>query len=464
MPKSDIPTGSQFSPSQVNLVRVLELADEHGGDRPALCQAIYDEFFSGRDGRTNSPLKLADNTQLAMRAYGILEDDAATLTSFGRTLFDLRNDEDKLYHSLARHILLGLRGMEVIETASDMLQGGHKITIPHIARHLRERGLYVPEGGTHLNSMYQWLAKAGLFVEGWRVDGVVYQDLLGVSTEEIAALSGLTELQKAYARAFARLDVDEIPSNKVAAYASELFGVKFPAKGLPGEVLNALEAAGLVTIEKTTGGRGAKPHIVRSTPKLRSDLLEPIFVALEKAVGDVKYRQLIRMRFSEILEGLRSDDRHQKGMALEALAFYLSRLIDLQFVAWRRRSAETAGAEIDVIFEGIRLIFSRWQIQCKNTRTVGIDDVAKEVGIATVRLKSNVIMVVTTGRFSSTARDYARDVIETTSLNVILLDGADLEQIGRYPTELTRILRREAVNAMKIKSIQLKNVRDDVAD
>ncbi len=455
MPKSAIPTGSQFSPSQVNLARLLELAVMHAGNRAALMKAIYEEFFPGRKRRAGT-WKLADNTQLGMRAYGLLEEDAATLTSLGRALYDLRKDDARLYAALARHVLLDLHGVDVVETVTDMLRGGHRVTVPDIARNLSERGLYVPEGGTHLNSMKQWLEKAGLFVEGWRIDERRYQELLGVSTKELDSLAGLNELQRAFARAFARLSVDEMPSNKVADYASELYGVKFSAKGLPGQVLNALEAAGLVTTVKATSGRGAKPHIVRATPKLRSEVLESIFAALESAGGDPRYRRLVRMSFAEILAGLRSKNTHEKGLALEALAFYLSRLIDLHFVAWRRRSADTAGVEVDVIVEGMRLIFSRWQIQCKNTKSVGIDDVAKEVGVATVRLKSNVIMVVTTGRFSSTARDYARDVMEQTSLNVVLLDGADLEEISKLPTEITRLLKREAENAMRIKKLHLE--------
>ena len=30
--KSDLPLGSEFSPSQINLAKVLELANKHGGD------------------------------------------------------------------------------------------------------------------------------------------------------------------------------------------------------------------------------------------------------------------------------------------------------------------------------------------------------------------------------------------------------------------------------------------------
>ena len=76
---------------------------------------------------------------------------------------------------------------------------------------------------------------------------------------------------------------------------------------------------------------------------------------------------------------------------LEALAFKIMRLLDMTYVATRLRVNQTGGAEIDLLFESARLVFFRWQIQCKNTARVLLDDVAKEVGL-THFLKSNVIV------------------------------------------------------------------------
>lgn len=458
MPKSALPTGSQFSPAQVDLPRLLDLVTQYEGDRKGLMKVIYDVFFPGRKDRTSWAWKLADNTQLAMRAYGILEEDASTFTVFGRSLYEVRTQPDKLYASLARHILLDLHGVEVIETASAMLRSGKKVTVPDIARSLGERGMYVPEGGTHLNSMHQWLGKAGLFLDGWRIDEQRYQQLLGVSVAEIEALAGLNEEQRAFARAFARLGVEEMPSNKVAEYATDLYGVTFSAKGLPSQVLNALEAAGLVTTVKMTSGRGAKPHLVRATPKLRSEVLESIFAAEESAANDPEFRKLARMSFGQIQADLASDDTSVRGGALEALPLFLGRLVDLQFVAWRRRGADTAGACVDLIFEATRPVFSRWQVQCRNASVVGSDDIVKEVGLAMTRFKPSVLMFVTTGEFAPAARNYAREVMAATSLSVVLLDGVDLAKVGKLPADITRLLLREADNAMRIKKLQLKRL------
>jgi hypothetical protein len=130
------------------------------------------------------------------------------------------------------------------------------------------------------------------------------------------------------------------------------------------------------------------------------------------------------------------------------------RLIDLKYVGTRLRGIATGGAEVDLIFEGIRLLFSRWQIQCKNTKAVSLDDVAKEVGL-TFQLKSNVVMVVSTGIVGLEARKYANHVMNTSNLDIVLVDRADLETLVNRPYEMATMLEREAKRAMKIKELKL---------
>src|SRR5436853_6266735 len=44
--KRDLPFGSEFSPSQIELKRVLELAELHEGNWRAFEDAVYSEYFS----------------------------------------------------------------------------------------------------------------------------------------------------------------------------------------------------------------------------------------------------------------------------------------------------------------------------------------------------------------------------------------------------------------------------------
>lgn len=454
--KSDLPNSSQFSPVQTPLSDLLQQIGASQPDRDRVRRAIAARFFTN----SKDSLELANNTVLAMSEYGLLDkprgDQAyASLTPTGEELLALavEGNEKELYAQFARHILLNLRGMELIACIEDLLTAHLKPTKRLIVKELRSRGIYHPPNGTHANGMRQWLEQAGL-VEGWIPRRKRIETLLhGVSVDDIENYSSLTPEQRAFARAFARLGQEEALSNKVAAYATRVFGVEFPEGGLPQSTLFALRDAGLIECEKTTTGQGAKPYIVRPTDKLRNEFIEPILSAAEESVG-IQYRRLVRMPYAEILQDLENESKHRKGMALEALAFYLGRLLMLDFVQWRVRSSQTGGAEIDVIMEGKNLVFNRWQIQCKNSAQASLDDVAKEVGVAQV-IKSNVILIVTTGRIGRVAREFAERVMRETNLYIALLDGNHLRQLRNSPSEIAEILSSQAEGAMKLKRDQV---------
>lgn len=116
--------------------------------------------------------------------------------------------------------------------------------------------------------------------------------------------------------------------------------------------------------------------------------------------------------------------------------------------------AATGGAEVDVIFETTRLVFSRWQIQCKNTASVSLDDVAKEVGL-THFLKSNVIVMVSTGIIGPEARRYSNKIMTDSNLCIIMIDREDIGRIVQNPTVIADIFAREADHAMKIKILDI---------
>lgn len=155
---------------------------------------------------------------------------------------------------------------------------------------------------------------------------------------------------------------------------------------------------------------------------------------------------------SEIVRELQSVDTGTRGKALEDLAFYFVRLLGLEFRGWRKRSKKTGSFEVDIIAEGTRLVFSRWQIQCKNMpdNTVSLDDIAVEVGLS-LQMKASVILIVTTGHFSRDALAYASDIMQTTRLNIITLDKHDLAVLTASPLAIVDILNRKAREVMSLK-------------
>ena len=454
MPRSDLPFGSEFSPAQVELPMLLELASEHGTDWKAFEAAVRDRYFAGHETSDYNRNKLANNTKLSLRAYGLIGEDDATLTEAGRALHSLRCDEDDLYRAFAQHILKNRQGMNFVQCILDMQAAGEDINLNTLRRGLEERDLAVPRGGKHMSTLRLWLEKASVFVSRYRVDQSRLNEILGVKLEEFEAIATFTPEQRAYLKTLANMGGGgPHASNDVERLATATYGIAFNEKGLPKQVLYPLQDAGYVDLERGTkqAGRGAKPFLVTATDKLAADVITPLIEQIEQQ-SHADLRPLLRKPLTEIRQELGSKNRHIRGLALEALAFKLMRLIDLDYVATRLRGSATGGAEVDLIFESVRLVFSRWQIQCKNTARVSLDDVAKEVGL-THFLRSNAIVMVSTGEIGGEARRYANKIMAVSNLCVVMVDGADLERIEARPGAIVEVFTREARHAMDLKKL-----------
>lgn len=450
---SDLPFGSEFSPSQIELPVLLDLAATHEGDAKAMQASIQARFFSKHGGGDAKNQKtLAMNCRLGLKAYGIIDEDA-NLTDFGRELHALKDDEPRLYETLARHILLNLKGMAVVQCIRDMTAAGETVTLTSLRDGLADRSIHYPSGGKHPSMMRLWLAKAGVFVgDRWQIDELRLPVVLGTNPADFGALSRFTGEQRAFLLALANTSIiDPQPANEITKLATATYGVKFPEKSLPKLVLNALVDAGYITTIKTTQGRGSKPFMVAPTAKLVTDVVIPLLDQL-KDQTDPKLLDLLRKPLAEILVEIDSEDRYVGGLALEALAFKLMRLLDMGYVATRLRAQATGGAEVDLVFESSRLVFSRWQVQCKNTSRVPLDDVAKEVGL-THFLKSNVIVMVSTGDIGPEARRYANKIMADSNLCIVMIDRTDLGSIRGNPAHIVDAFNREAHHAMMLKKL-----------
>ena len=450
MAKSDLPFGAQFTPNQIQLSRVLQIIHNHAGNRTEIERVIANEFFGGKT-------ELSENTFLALRAYRLLtenENDPRP-TSLASELLATAKSEDDLYWQFGRHILLNLHGYDLVQTILDMERAHEEVRLLTIHARLADRGIRFSASGTYISGMRLWLEKAGIFSEGYNVDIERLEHLMGATTAQVDILANLETEQRDFLKALASLgDTSANPSNEVAKLANRLYGTVFDPKALPGKVLSPLEDAGFIAVERSTEGRGAKPHLVKPTAGFTREVILPLLEAASIGL-DSRLREMLYRPLAEIIDELDSEDKNIKGKALEALVLRLTRLLDLQFVGWRLRQKRTGGAEVDVLVESDRLIFSRWQIQCKNTARVELGDIAKEVGL-TFYLKSNVIMIVTTGRIGRPARDYATGIMQTTNLHIILIEKRDLAQLRLQPTAIVGILDREAKNAMQLKELKIK--------
>jgi hypothetical protein len=143
---------------------------------------------------------------------------------------------------------------------------------------------------------------------------------------------------------------------------------------------------------------------------------------------------------------LASSDMGIKGRALEAYAIFVAGLLGLRFVAWHKRGVETGGTELDVVMTGtIGVTPTVWQIQCKNTpaRSLGLDDVAVEMGLVPLTGATHVLILVN-GVVTLDARRVANEFSQAGPTAVFLVDQDGFEAIKKDPANLVSLLRERA--------------------
>ncbi len=256
MPRSDLPFGSEFSPQTIDLGLLLELAHRHADDWQAFEVAVRDRYFVSNSTTDYNKLKLANNTKLSMRAYGLIAEKDTTLTDTGHALYALRDDPQELHKALARHILTECRGMAFVQCILDMQAANETITLKTLRPALEERGIHVPRGGKHMSTMRLWLEKAGIFSTQYRVDHDRLEAVLGVGTDDFDALAMLSTEQRTYLKTLANMgSCGPHSSNDIEKLATATYGVTFDEKNLPKQVLYPLRDAGFISAE-----RGTKEH------------------------------------------------------------------------------------------------------------------------------------------------------------------------------------------------------------
>jgi len=447
----DIPYTQQFSVAQTPLRSLLPILRQNQGSRAKLKSAIASAFFK----HTKSPEKIAGNTIIALNSHGIIEPNG-NLTAFGRTLIDLKTEAAAF--EVAKNILKNLQGFQVVETLREMKLGGHKMSLITLADELKTRGLKVSNNSSDLSGICGWLEAAGV-LHSWNVNDEKYAEMMGIATQTINALKDLTSAQIAFLRAMLALNIQDFTNyTTVVKHAETLYSgqVLFNWKMLDKEILQPLEKALLVEVRRAAkssdGARGGKPADIKPTQKFESEVAIPMLESLFKNAGLKDLRKIRSIPLSKLVADIKqNNDIHLKGEALEILAIRFCQLLDLEFMGWRETDERvSAGGEVDGMMHSSRLIYSRWQIQCKATDKITYETIAKEFGVAAVSLAS-VILIVSTGEMTPGAEKYRAHITQKTPLNLIIIDGKAMDEIVSDPAAIGVILGNQAKSAMKLK-------------
>ena len=452
--RQKVPYTQQFTPQQTPLKQLLPILRQNAGNGGGLRQALASAFFKSKA----DPAKLAGNTLIALRAYGILE--GANLTDFGKQLIALQGRDDEAHQLLAKRILLELGGMDIVETLREMKRAALPISLATLPQELRQRGFQASSNSSDLSGVLGWLREAKL-LQDYSVNEAEYALLIGIQTTVLDAMKGLTRPQVAFLRAMVALNItDWCQYNAICKHAEELYPgeVQYNWKEIVSSVLKPLTDAGLIELRKRTkvatdspGGRGGKAGDIRPTIKFERQVAEPILGALYRSAGFVSVREIRAKSLADIVNQIEhGPDQNARGMALEWLAIRLCQMLDLSFLGWRETDVEiSGGGEVDALMHAARLIYSRWQVQCK-VGQIPMEAVAKEVGVCEVSL-ANVILVVGTKPATKSALIYRHRIVAKSSLNIILLDGPLLDKVIEDNTRLIEILRDQAQEALRLK-------------
>ncbi len=463
--------GDQFTPDKINFVDLLAMCMTEQMDRHALQAAIRAAYFEGHGQdpaqRGENSTKMAMNCLLSLNAYGLiaLEDTgrAYKVTALTHELLALQTDPQDVYRHFAIHILTQREGLLLCRLIENIRARGEQVTLEYLGEELNELGIKIPPNSTYISTMKSWLVLVGAMrPNGYHVNWEVVYDLLRVDADVIDDLYALLPEQKFFLLSLVSLGVTQYtPSNKIARHTRSVYKVRLTTKNLVKDILEPLEAIGLIDTQKRTTGRGAKPHDVRLSDKGRTEILKPIIENLAH-ISELTTTE-VDQPFEDVVVQLDADDRHVKGKALEIFAVWIIRLLGLRFTEWRMKSYQsTGGGEVDVMAASDKIVYNRWQIQCKNMKSpVHIDVVAKEVGM-TFMTKADVVMVITTSSFTSAAVNYANLVSDNSRYYVILLEREDIERIVADRTLIVDILNYKARRTFARRELGISDLGNEL--
>jgi hypothetical protein len=452
---SSIPVGTQFSPDLISLPHFVSALIAHAGDRESLLAVIGSPpvrrtpLRNGGTKRTRSlPLEAAVQ-------YGLLDRETLHPTEVTHALASLGVEEQ--HAAFAKHILLHCGGLRVVQGIQEMLADTKIVTGDSLARYLTSQGFPVTEHNTAINSLRMWLAKAGVFPtagrgsSAWTPDTAVVDRLLGLGSEDIAALTLLTHEQKAFALTLARRlpAKDEwIPASVIRDATEAITGVRIDRGSLPNAVLKPLAAAGLIGF-RTKGTKGGKTSELVALDAFENDCLVPFIERTSSSLDPVAALYL-RKRPADIRLGLESRDKQTAGNSLEAFAIQVMRSLGLRFEAWQKRASETGWGEVDVLLSGvIGCLPTRWQVQCKNTaQPLSHEVIAREVGLL-ASTKATHIVILSRGARTRNANSFISDAMQKHGVPVYVLDGVLYHRVVAEPLLLPDELRRQALDLVK---------------
>jgi hypothetical protein len=457
-----LPSFNDFSPGLFpDIRRPLIAIRGANGDRAR----IIEKISSLKEWPVSN--KRAKNVIITLQFVGVLDKDANVLTEFGESIASAPSPVEGACR-FCKRVLEKMNGLRLVEA----IQGLNKRNVPVSKASLKTE--LVRLGITGLSTattdhltLANWLVACGVLSrtgKTYAINDASLKSLVGITSEEASALDELDPPQRLFALVLRRIVVTEseqwIPAKRIITECLRDYPQLFDEDQMRKKVIEPLQHGGWISTTGLSAGQGAKSGQVRAEKRLKDIPLEYIIPNFDGVVpSDLRAR--IDTPLSRINNLLESEAKHDRGLGLELLALRIILDLSLTPSGFRKRAKSTGYAELDVIAEGKNLLFSRWTFQCKcvqRTSNVDAEDVAREVGIA-IHAKAHVVVMVSTGGFTSAARDFAREITSSTHLQFLFLDGSIVrEYLAGGVAKLIEHVLQNAANVMRQKQEQLPAV------
>lgn len=427
MSQTRLPSFNDFSPEILKQdVRVcLKIVKDGLGNDTDVIKAFAKEFFGGvanQRSHANIPATLT-STGLVIPGRPL------QLSDFGQEVL-AAPDEVAAAQCFCAGIIRNGNGIKLLEAIHSLRKRDVIATKANLKDELQRIGVTNLSAGTtdHL-TLKNWMVKAGFVCKVGRfyeVNESVLASVTGISFSTKNEFELLPFNQQVFLRLLSKrqeVESGPFPATELLKACKEGYPHEFRDDAFARTVRDPLVEAGWIEVEGLAKGKqGGKSGRIKGTSKINEippdELISP---RIEQVPADLRAK--ISWSLPKIKDDLLGGDKYKGGIALELLAFRMLWDLGLEVRGMRVRSSQTGYAETDLIAEGSHLLFSRWTVQCKRTAArVPLEDVAKEVGIATVS-KAHVIVMITTSDFTRDAYEYAHEVTNTNHLQFLFING-----------------------------------------
>lgn len=457
-----LPSFNDFSPEILghDIRKALEIVRRHEGDRKAAVPEFAKAFFGGKTNKRSSA-----NVPATLTSTKLIDGPTFRLTPFGERVLSASTPLAAA-REFVREMLLNRNGLLLIEATRTLYKRRQKGSRkPLLKRELELLGVTeLSNATTDHTTLENWFVEAKVIIEdaGFRrPDDQALTALIGVSADEFSQLLALEPGQRLFLQYVRRRQEVEGPSKQLPV--SELLDeclrnapALFREDQFRADVIDPLSVDKWITAAPAKSGKGGWVQAAQKLVRIPLEKILPAFV--QGVPADI--RGHLSKPLSEIAKRLddwadTKSSKNNRGLGLELLALRMLFDLGLEPQGFRVRARDTAFAEVDLLAEGRNLLFSRWVVQCKNIAGhVQLSDVAKEVGIA-VHKKAHVIAIVTTTEFSPDARNYAKEVTDSTHLQFLLVPGTVVRKyLSAGPAGLVEFVMDNASQVMALKRSQ----------